>query len=528
MAAPLNINRLHCFSFLLWQFALFYCCQQIFPIFYNYTPQRECVDGSSNGTKILCELSTEQQCQLLKNCSNVTVEDPPFHSMVEEFDLYCDRAYDATLAATIQFLGVLFGTVTYGHLGDHFGRRPTSFFGIFVGIIAGISTGFAPSWQVFAVMRFICGTSVACILVVFYTYIVELIRPEQRVFMRSFFNWGYARVVFTVVCMLCDHWRSASIATALLASPTLLAIAFLLPETPKWYISKGRFADAKRAAARLKYLSGNEDEGSTGEIHIAHPGKAYTIKDLLANSTIATRTLILCSLWFATSLSAFGSDLNSGNLLGDFYVNQIASAAVTAFAKIFVFLLDTYWTSFDRRKLHQFPQVRPTAISEVFHDNKNCLNSFNFSQVLVIICYSAIMCLQIFVPDSSCDGKSARDWSIIIINIIGVSFIELTWDACYLIAVESFPTHIRTIGMGTCSLAARIGALIAPQMAYLSIFYQPAPYIVVVVIGIMALIISLVSLPDTKGVDLATIGEERTEEKQEPRREEKKEEFHLR
>ncbi|EPB71271.1 hypothetical protein ANCCEY_09635 [Ancylostoma ceylanicum] len=378
MAAPLNINRLHCFSFLLWQFALFYCCQQIFPIFYNYTPQRECVDGSSNGTKILCELSTEQQCQLLKNCSNVTVEDPPFHSMVEEFDLYCDRAYDATL--------------------------------------------------------------------------------------------GYARVVFTVVCMLCDHWRSASIATALLASPTLLAIAFLLPETPK-YISKGRFADAKRAAARLKYLSGNEDEGSTGEIHIAHPGKAYTIKDLLANSTIATRTL-----------SAFGSDLNSGNLLGDFYVNQIASAAVTAFAKI----------------------------------------------VLVIICYSAIMCLQIFVPDSSCDGKSARDWSIIIINIIGVSFIELTWDACYLIAVESFPTHIRTIGMGTCSLAARIGALIAPQMAYLSIFYQPAPYIVVVVIGIMALIISLVSLPDTKGVDLATIGEERTEEKQEPRREEKKEEFHLR
>ncbi|KAL6725170.1 hypothetical protein Aduo_007244 [Ancylostoma duodenale] len=473
-------------------------------IFYNYTPQRECVDGNLNGTKNQCDLSTEQQCELLKNCTNVTVEDPPFHSMVEEYNLYCDKAYDATLAATIQFLGVLFGTVTYGHLGDHFGRRPTSFFGIFVGILAGISTGFAPSWQVFAVMRFICGTSVACILVVFYTYIVELIRPEQRVFMRSFFNWGYARVVFTVVCMLCDHWRSASIATALLASPTLLAIAFLLPETPKWNISKGRFADAKRAAARLKYLSGKEDEGSIGEIHTTHPGKAYTIKDLLGNRTVATRTLILCTLWFATSLSAFGSDLNSGNLLGDFYVNQIASAAVTAFAKIFVFLLDTYWTSFDRRKLHQFPQV------------------------LVIACYSTIMCLQIFVPDSSCDGKSARDWSIIVINIIGVSFIELTWDACYLIAVESFPTHIRTIGMGTCSLAARIAALIAPQMAYLSLFYQPAPYIVVVVVGLLALLISLVSLPDTKGVDLGTIGDENREEKPELRRGEKQEEFHLR
>lgn len=49
--------------------------------------------------------------------------------------------------------------------------------------------GFAPNWQVFAAFRFICGTSIACILVVFYTYILEMILPEQRVFLRSFFNW---------------------------------------------------------------------------------------------------------------------------------------------------------------------------------------------------------------------------------------------------------------------------------------------------------------------------------------------------
>ncbi|ETN78367.1 transporter, major facilitator family protein [Necator americanus] len=438
-------------------------------IFYNYTPRRDCADANVNLTKHQCDLSTEQQCELLKTCSNITIEDPPFHSMVEEFDLYCDKAYYATLVSTIQFLGVLFGAITYGHLGDYFGRRPVSFCGIFVGIVAGISSGFSPSWQVFAALRFVCGTSIACILVVFYTYIVELIRPEQRVFMRSFFNWGYARAVFTVVCMLCDHWRSAAIATSLLASPTLLAIAFLLPETPKWYLSKGRLADAKNSRARIKYLSGKEDDSRAVETYTPSSQKIYTMKDLMKNRTMATKTFILCSLWFATSLSAFGSDLNSGNLLGDFYVNQIASAAVTAFAKI----------------------------------------------ILVIACYSTIMCLQIFVPDTSCDGKSARDWAIIIINIIGVSFIELTWDACYLIAVESFPTYIRTIGMGTCSLAARIGALVAPQMAYLSTFYQPAPYMVVVAIGIIAFVISLAFLPNTKGVDLGTIGEENRDENQE-------------
>ncbi|KAK6052390.1 hypothetical protein COOONC_10104 [Cooperia oncophora] len=113
-----------------------------------------------------------------------------------------------------------------------------------------------------------------------------------------------------------------------------------------------------------------------------------------------------------------------------------------------------------------------------------------------------------FVPEENCDGNSWKDWMIIIVNILGVSFIEITFDACYLVAVECFPTPIRSIGMGTCSLSARLGALIAPQMAYLSTIYQPAPYAVVVCVGLVALGISLAFLPDTKGVDLACIGSE--------------------
>ena len=130
--------------------------------------------------------------------------------------------------------------------------------------------------------------------------------------------------------------------------------------------------------------------------------------------------------------------------------------------------------------------------------------------------------------------------SVIIVNIIGVSLIEVTWDACYLVAVEIFPTHIRSIGIGTCSLLARIGALLAPQvisisscllkrfqfahhsfimfsllillcskffffeiqMAYLSNIYKWLPYSVVCGIGFLSLIISFLFLPDTKGVNL--------------------------
>jgi hypothetical protein len=61
-------------------------------------------------------------------------------------------------------------------------------------------------------------------------------------------------------------------------------------------------------------------------------------------------------------------------------------------------------------------------------------------------------------------GSHTVSIAITIINMIGSIFVEYTWDACYLCAVEGYPTHIRTIGMGTCSLTARIGAIIAPQV----------------------------------------------------------------
>ncbi|CAI2349594.1 unnamed protein product [Caenorhabditis sp. 36 PRJEB53466] len=484
--AFLHTNRFHWLCFVLWQFALFFCCQQIFSIFYNFTPSLDCADPDFQFSKPKCKLSKVEICsELTANCSEIHVESAPFHSMVADFRMFCGaKAYDAAWVATIQFVGVLVGAITYGHLGDHFGRRPVSFFGISVGIVFGVASGFAPSWQLFAAFRFIVGTSIASILIVFYAYILEFIEPEQRVFLRSFFNWGYARLVFTFVCWLCGYWRSAAIATSLLSLP-ILPVLLILPESPKWFNTKKRFREAKAAEKRVAWLSGIEeieaDSNTKLEIEMeVKDTKIYTMRDLFTSWPIAYRTMVVGSLWFSTSLSAFGSDLNSGNLAGNFYLSQFVSGAVTAFAKIFVFLLDTYVPSFDRRRLHQVPQIA------------------------MIVCYAAIMVLMI-LPESDCSRQGSRDLAIVIVNIIGVSFIEITWDACYLVAVECFPTRIRTIGIGTCSLLARTGALLAPQMAYLSDIYKPAPYAVVCSIGIISLLISCVFLPDTKGVDLGAM-----------------------
>lgn len=90
-----------------------------------------------------CAKSKEEECKLFTQCKeNITFEEAPFYSIVQEFDLLCGpTAYYAIVVSSFQFAGVLVGTVVYGHLGDHFGRKPVSIFGLILGIFFACASG---------------------------------------------------------------------------------------------------------------------------------------------------------------------------------------------------------------------------------------------------------------------------------------------------------------------------------------------------------------------------------------------------
>uniref|UniRef100_A0A914XR49 Major facilitator superfamily (MFS) profile domain-containing protein n=1 Tax=Plectus sambesii TaxID=2011161 RepID=A0A914XR49_9BILA len=439
----LNITPFHCIVFAIWQLGLLFGGQQIFPIFFNYEPKWTCegyVDDDLNKDGIC---SKSEKCELFTLCTeNITFEQTPFHSIVEEFDLLCGpNAYYATIVSSFQFAGVLVGTVVYGHVGDHFGRKPVSIFGLTVGILFACASGLSPSWLVYALLRFVVGSSVGCVLVVVYTYVVELILPEQRIFLRAFFNWGFGRVIFTFICYLLPNWRWASAATALVALPAIPLIAFI-PESPIWYESKKRYKEMREAQQKIARIGGKRmtvqlpTKDATIEKRqsiTSNPQKIYSMKDLATNRRLAGKTAVLSFLWFTASLSSYASDLNSGNLGGDFYENQFLMGALIGISKMLIFLLDTYVPRFSRRLLHQI------------------------SQALVILTFAAIMVILIWFAspnDRNCAAQQSSNINVLVvaINILGVVLIEYTWDACYLCGAEGFPTELRAIGVGTCSL----------------------------------------------------------------------------
>uniref|UniRef100_A0A915PUE0 Major facilitator superfamily (MFS) profile domain-containing protein n=1 Tax=Setaria digitata TaxID=48799 RepID=A0A915PUE0_9BILA len=100
---------------------------------------------------------------------------------------------------------------------------------------------------------------------------------------------------------------------------------------------------------------------------------------------------------------------------------------------------------------------------------------------------------------------ASKGIAILVINLIGTVFIEYTWDACYLCAIESMPTSMRASSLGSCSFIARIGALLSPMIFFLSNIWSPSAYLTVVIVGIISLTSSCLFLVDTKDVNLDTV-----------------------
>lgn len=126
----------------------------VFLSFALIEPLWKCHSGG-DATASLDEMNSTQKCDLLKNCpgTNLTIASRQFFSIVEEWQLYCDRAYVPNLITTIQMIGSLVGSQFCGYLSDHYGRK-LIFLVTFVGLsLSGSLSVLSPNWHVMAIFR---------------------------------------------------------------------------------------------------------------------------------------------------------------------------------------------------------------------------------------------------------------------------------------------------------------------------------------------------------------------------------------
>ncbi|XP_062581641.1 organic cation transporter protein-like [Saccostrea cucullata] len=410
-----------------------------------------------------------------ESCSSWVYDKSVYDStFASEQDLICDKQLWASNAKMVFFAGVFFGALGLGALADKIGRKKTLILSILVLLASSLAVSWVANYYLFCVLRFVVGFSCAGTFMSAFVLGVEIVGPSKRlwagVVIEYFFALGL--VILCLIGYLIRDWKYNEIAVSVPAA-LLLSYWWLLPESPRWLVNRGKFEEAKvviRKIAKRNKVQVTEKQLDSLECDETAEGQLW---HLFTSRVLFVRTIIIFLNWCVVSMVYYGLSLNSGNLAGDFYLNFFLTGLVEFPAyTLCLVLLDRI----GRKKLHCACMVLGglACICTIF-------------TVLYI-------------------GKSHQMYTTVILAMIGKIGAAAAFAVIYVWSAELYPTVVRNVAMGASSSCARIGGMVSPYIADLSLlvdghFGQALPLVVFGVASIIAGLFSLI-LPETLGANL--------------------------
>jgi putative MFS transporter len=165
-----------------------------------------------------------------------------------------------SLVAIASTVGIVLGIVPAGWLADRWGRKPVLIGGTVVYAVLSFATAFAANAEQIIVLRLLAGLAMGAVFPLPYAYAAELCPPAVRGRFTgvadAFLSVGYflSPLLAAVLIPSVDNDTGWRVMFLLGASPLLFAaLAWrFLPESPRWYEARGRFADSERALAAIE------------------------------------------------------------------------------------------------------------------------------------------------------------------------------------------------------------------------------------------------------------------------------------
>ncbi|KAI1148747.1 general substrate transporter [Nemania diffusa] len=229
-------------------------------------------------------------------------------------------------------LGAILSLPFIGMVNDRYGRRWSIFGGSVIMVIGALIQGLSVDVAQYIVARLILGFGIPTCIVSASSLIGELSYPKERPVMTSLFNVSYfvgqllaAGITFGTNSIMSNYaWR---IPSWLQMVPSLFQIAFifLVPESPRWLITKERHDEAYEILAKYHAEGNRESEFVKAEfaqlqstIAIELDNSKKSMMDLVRTSGNRRRLLISTMLGLFTQWS--------GNTLISYYLGDILEA----------------------------------------------------------------------------------------------------------------------------------------------------------------------------------------------------------
>ncbi|XP_078344443.1 solute carrier family 22 member 15-like [Oculina patagonica] len=390
-----------------------------------------------------------------------------FTSVVTEFDLVCDRGSLGFVSTSVIFVGFFIGSICVSSISDKFGRKYPVYICGFLCCVFNFASAFSPAYWVFATFRFIIGFMIGALSIPIFVMGTEYSGIRHRGIAGSLIWNGFMAAILMLagLAYLIRDWKQLTMVTG---APGILLMGcwFFTPESVRWFLKKGRVADAREALSKVARVNGKEMPDAELKLPKDETKERLgDIRDLFSSAKMTHKTLASWLMWFTASFISWGTSFSAPFLGGNIYVNVIISA-LTA--------------------LPAYPIVAGLTVK--VGRRKIILWSFLFAAV------GAVGALLL-------SDKAEHDKGYLIGKIFMYMFVanlcgDIAFAVVYVYSAELFPTTLRNVGMGTSTAIARVSAFVSAYFPLLLTVNRLLPFGIMGGLALASAIVCM-TLPET-------------------------------
>lgn len=362
-------------------------------------------------------------------------------------------------------LGMFLGAALSGIASDKWGRRTVIMYTLIIyGVASGLS-GFATSYEMLIVLRFVTGFGLGGELPAASTLISEIsptkIRGRNVIILESFWAWGWIAAALVANFMIpVWGWRVAFWVGAV---PALFAAVLrkMVPESPRYLEINGRAEEADALVSRMEEQARSKAKKNENDIAIdenqiailtesenlemsetssANDSNAtdadqkkkprVSFKELWSRKYIRS-TCVLWTIWFGMNFGYYGFVLWTPSLLVD--------------------------KGFDLTRSFQFTLIMCIAQLPGYFSAAYLVEKIGRKPVLAVYFMGTAISAWFF-------GNANSETAIMVCGCLIYFFSLGAWGCVYAYTPEVYPTAARGSGTGWASAFGRVGAFIAPMI----------------------------------------------------------------
>ncbi len=243
------------------------------------------------------------------------------------------------LLSSSALIGAVIGPILFGNLADRLGRKRLFLIDLLFFVVFAAASAFAANFYELVIFRLLLGIGIGADYPVSSSYVAEFVGAQKRGrALASTFAFQGVGVLSAIVVGLAllgtgpNGWRWMLLSGV---APAVIVLLFRtrLPETLRWYLSKGKTDEAGKVIHEMT----GEKEGTSEIMAVAQSTSA---KELIV-SPYRLRLFFASVSWFLVDIAVYGIGIYTPTFIHELYganspptSNELAYAVIYAFAGV--------------------------------------------------------------------------------------------------------------------------------------------------------------------------------------------------